>query len=104
MIQLPNNCRMSDFSVYPVNWKTARANIGLTWYIKYRFYDDNLKEVKQIMIKRMNEFTTLKEKQEAVRFILEDELNELKNKGYNKITKQYALQEEEITEHTPFIE
>jgi integrase len=104
MIHLPNNCRCSEFSVSPANWNTVRASVKVLWYIKYRFYDDNLNQVKQVMIKTMNSYTSLKDRQEATRMLLEDEMQELKNKGFNRITKRYALEDEEISEHTPFVE
>lgn len=105
MLQLGNNCRIGKITVSPANWKTVRANPKAPWYISYYFYDDNLNQKKKVILKGMNAFTTLKEKQEAVKLLMEDEMNEVVKKGYNKITKQYALQgDNEISEYTPFIE
>src|SRR5580765_1007047 len=86
MIQLPNNCRAGKMSVFPPNWNTPAADPNIKWYISYYFYDDNLKKSKKIIIKGMNRFTLLKEKQNAVDQLLKEEKenNEL---GYNPITK-----------------
>lgn len=105
MLQLPNNCRAGKISVYPTNWKTVRADVKLTWYIKYRFYDDNLKKSKQVVIKGMNDLSTLKEKQGATQILLDDEMDLLLNEGFNRITGAYHIEvAEDITRHTPFIE
>jgi integrase len=104
MQQLPNNCRIGKMTVYPANWKTVRADVRLTWYIKYRFYDDTLKKEKQVIIKA-NKYHTLKEKQESIRLLLEDEEHELLVKGLNKITGLYSVtQEDDISEYTPFVD
>jgi hypothetical protein len=39
MINLPNGCRCSEFSVVPSNWQTKAANLKEKWYVYYRFYD-----------------------------------------------------------------
>ena len=87
-------------SVFPQNWNIVRANVKLTWYIKYRFYDDNLKQNRQIVLKGMNTFTRLQEKQLAVKMQLKDELDLILNKGYNRITDTYSIAQPE-TEPVP---
>lgn len=106
MILLPGNCRAGKFSVYPSNWKTTKANKSLNWRISYWFIDDSIKKRKKITLKGMNRFETLREKQDAVRGILKDELRELKDLGYNHITKHYLNPEDPnlISELTPFVE
>ena len=117
MLRLPNNCRCTgtpgilekgtpdQLPVYPANWKSSKAKVNLTWYIKYRFYDDNLNQEKQVVIKGMNDYTTLKEKQDAVEALMEEELYEIKIKGFNKITGLYSeVKEDEISVHTPFLD
>lgn len=89
MITLPNNCRVGSMAVFPSNWKTVRANVSLTWRITYRFYDDNLNKKKQVVIKGMNQFRSLSEKQSATRILLEDELKDLE-KGFNPIVKKFT--------------
>lgn len=101
---LPNNCRMGKIHVHPANWKTVRANVKAKWYIKYVFYDDNLKQQKQVTIKGMNDCTNLKRKQQVTEDLINAEINVLQH-GFNRITKQFSLTHEtEITEHTPFSE
>jgi integrase len=106
MLTLPNNCRTGKISVFPKNWKTVRANPSLKWYIKYRFYDDTRGESKQVVIKGMNEFQTVAEKQDTVRVLLEEELDRLTNQGYNPITGTIVAPAEaaEVSGSTPFIE
>jgi hypothetical protein len=119
MLKLPNNCRCTgingdskkcipdELPVFPRNWKTVRANPRITWYISYRFYDDNLNQSQKVIIKGFNEYKTLKAKQDAVRTLMDYELDLLKNKGYNKITKSYYVDpsgDVEISDHTPFLE
>lgn len=103
MQQLPNNCRIGKISVFPKNWKTIRADVKSMWYIKYRFYDDNLKQSRQILIKGgVNEFRTLKEKQDAIKSIIDFELRELELR-LNKITNTYFIDENvnDVSEKTP---
>jgi len=59
MQHLPNNCRAGKISVYPKNWKTVSANKNLIWRIWYRFYDDNLKKIRKVVIKGMNSIDDL---------------------------------------------
>ena len=117
MLKLPNNCRCTGtpgddkkrtsdkLPVYPSNWDTSKADVTLIWYIKYRFYDDNLNQSKQVVIKGMNDFTTLKEKQQAVEELMQEELYEIKTKGFNKITGLYSVTTvDEISTDTPFLD
>ncbi|MDR0794333.1 MAG: hypothetical protein LBE82_13575 [Chitinophagaceae bacterium] len=91
MQQLSGNCRIGKISVYPQNWdlkKLGDTVIKSTWYIKYRFFDDNLHQSKQVLVKGgINEFHTLAEKQYAVQNLLDYEREQLNN-GYNPITKK----------------
>ncbi len=103
MLQLPNRCRAGKMSVFPSNWKTVRANASITWYISYRFYDDNLGKSKKVVIKGMNQFSTAIEKREATQALIDDEVNLILHQGYNRITKTYSTRNsEEVTEDSPF--
>ncbi len=126
MRQLPGNCRMGSISIHPENWETVKAKVNIIWYVKYRFYDDNLGVNKQVVLKGMNDYFTLAEKQDAVRTVLKDEIELIVQKGYNPVTKTYYNQEqfpeqetvnlpdpgselyfsevEDLTQKTPFIE
>lgn len=92
MIHLANGCSCSKLSVYPKNWQDSTADINCTWYINYRFYDPAFKDDPQIkgrkqkVIKGMNSYNTLKERQEATRILLEGEMTLLKQQNYNPIT------------------
>lgn len=104
-IQLPNECWCSDFAVHPKNWNTKSADVQCTWYISYRFYDPRIidesgrMKPKQVIIKGLNDLKTLTEKQQAIKILMEDELELIRDRGYNRITKQFNLPEErEITE------
>lgn len=105
MQQLPNNCRAGKFSVFPSDWRTVKASLKKPWRISYWFYDDNLNQKKKVVIKGMNDFKTLQERQDAVISLIESELDLIKQQGYNRITETFSIiNEGEITEFTPFIE
>lgn len=105
MLQLPGNCRAGSFSVRPANWKHPGAKVKTIWSISYRFYDDNLQQSKKIVIKGCNRFTTLKEKQDYVREMLDYEKDLLLNQGYNYITRTYSLATvAELSGSTPVID
>ena len=61
----PNGSTVPAISVCPKNWKSKAAKISIDWYIIYRFYDPRFKKPKQVMMKGMNQFKTLAERQEA---------------------------------------
>jgi hypothetical protein len=88
MIQLPGGCYCSKLSVHPKNWQSKTADALCQWYISYRFYDPNFIDEKarcipkQIIIKGMNHLQDLKEKQEAVKLLLQDEMILLQERGF----------------------
>ena len=107
MLQLPNNCRAGKISVSPNNWQTSKADVNSVWYISYRFYDDTLKKSKKVIIKGMNNYKTLSEKRDAVKILIEDELDLIQNKGYNRISNRFLFDQnnyDTINPSTPFIE
>ena len=83
---LPNGCAVSELSVYPSDWHTKKAKVTLTWYIKYRFYDPLHRLPKQVMIKGMNAFKTLKDRLKATKRLLDVEMQVLVG-GFNPFTK-----------------
>lgn len=85
---LTNNCRVGKFSVFPANWKAAAADMKLIWRINYWFYDDNLKQKKQVKIMGMNNLESLKQRQDYIKVALKSELEDLQN-GYNPISGVY---------------
>lgn len=94
MIQLPNGCYCSDLKVNPSNWQQARASVKKDWYIYFRFYDPKFKDQekyrkgKLVIVKGMNEFKTLAERQEVCRQIMRFEVDRMARDGYNHITGQ----------------
>ena len=78
MLQLINNCRVGKISVSPNNWQTSK-------------YDDTLKKSKKVIIKGMNNYKTLSEKRDAVKILIEDELDLIQNKGYNRISNRFLF-------------
>jgi integrase len=77
MITLPNGCSCSKLVVYPKNWQTKSARVNRGWFIKYRFYDPNYPTPKQVMVKGMNQFKTVPERQRATKSCLTEELDKL---------------------------
>jgi integrase len=79
---LPNGCRVSRLSVYPDNWKTAKATTAIPWRITYRFYDPRFDAPKQVAIRGMNRFHDLKDRQAATMALIEQETTIL-DAGFN---------------------
>jgi integrase len=98
MLPLPNNCRAGNFSVFPNNWKSSTANPRLKWRITFWFYDDNLKEKKQVRTKAMNKFSKLSDKQDCTKWWLEEYEKRMKE-GFNFFNKEF-VEEKEISEST----
>ncbi len=88
MINLPNGCRCSSFTVHPKNWNTKQAKTHLDWYITYRFYDSSFPNSKQVMVKGMNRFKQLSDRQTEVQRILNEELDKLVRLQFNPFLKQ----------------
>ena len=59
------------------------------WHIQYYFYDTALKKRKFVLVKGMNRLKTLNERREATSQLIENELHQLKEKGYNPITGKF---------------
>jgi hypothetical protein len=111
MITLPNGCKCSELKVNPKNWESSRASVRKNWFIYYRFYDPTrLAEYpkgKLRIVKGMNEFSELSERQEAVRELMEVELKELTLLGFNPITAKHlapAVTRNVINPDTPFLQ
>lgn len=77
MITLPNGCTCSKLSVNPKNWQSKNAKVNVDWYIIYRFYDLRFPKPKQVMVKGMNQFKSLPERQKATKKYLVNELDKL---------------------------
>jgi len=82
VIKIPNNCRCSELSVHPKNWQTKRQKLSVEWYISYRFYDPRHERPKHVVIKRMNAFKTVEERQWCVEELLKEEKKRLLD-GHN---------------------
>ena len=106
MISLPHNCNCSQLSVNPKNWKNCKAlALSQNWYIQYYFYDTSIKQKKFVIIKGMNRFKTLDERREATRQLIDNELYQLREKGYNPVTGKFSPIENNCIEPTTtFIE
>lgn len=118
MILLPNGCHCSGnpakpekgipptLPVSPSNWKTSKASLKKAWMIHYRFYDPESNGMKQVIIKKMNKYKTLLERQAATHALIDAELDMLLSWGYNPITRKCNEPSADILEiepHTPFI-
>jgi integrase len=109
MILLSNGCSCSRPSVYPKNWKTKTAKANCKWYIHYRFYDPGFRhsdgpnvgkiKPKLVVIKGMNDFDDLIEKQAATQALYNDEMRMLKECDYNPITGYYKSEEPEANSY-----
>jgi hypothetical protein len=111
MIQLPNGCKCSDLKVNPKNWNTPKASIKKNWFIYYRFYDpsqlDEFPKGKLRVIKGMNDFKILSERQTIVQALIDLEIQQLKTCGYNPVLKKHVTPSEQgqiISDQTTFLE
>lgn len=91
-IFLDNGCSCSQVKAFPKTWERPNASIKKDWYIYYRFYDPtNPKKGGYLkIIKRMNDFKTLRERQQATRDLINNELRLLKECAYNPITETFT--------------
>jgi integrase len=93
MIILPNGCHCSELTVTPKDWKTCKVSaMARNWHIQYYFYDPALKKRKFVLVKGMNRFKTIKERREATGQLIENELYQLKEKGFNPITGKFFIE------------
>ncbi len=93
MIALPNGCTCSELTVTPKDWKTCKAPaMARNWHIQYYFYYTALKQRKFVLVKGMNRLKTLNERREATSQLIENELYQLKEKGYNPITGKFLIE------------
>ncbi len=112
MIKLPFECYCTELKVHPKNWESPKVSTKKSWYVYYRFYDPSFKDNpkykygKLIVIKRMNQFNTIQERQTDTRLIIEGEIGRLKNKAYNPITNrniEIIPTHQEIESSTSFV-
>ncbi len=89
-IHLSDGNSHSTLTVTPKNWHTKKASLLKDWYILYRFYDSRYPKPKQVMIKGMNNFKSLQERQIETKLLLERELENLRN-GFNPFNKKSSL-------------
>lgn len=105
-IKLKNGCYISKPQVHPVNWDSSGASVKKEWYIHYRFWDPTQKQYPHglcRMVRGMNQFFTLEERRDNTRLIIKLEIELLKDKGYNPITRKYSAQTSELSPYTPLI-
>ena len=78
MIQLQFGCYCSELKVSPKNWQTRKVSLKKDWFVYYRFYDPLLKDNpkfrkgKLIVLKGMNQFKTIEERQDHNKQIIEN--------------------------------
>lgn len=109
-IQLKNGCSASIPAVTPSNWKTGgKETLQKDWRIQYYFYDPRFKDSekfkngrKQVRIKGMNEFKTLKERRLATQFLLDEVHKILKFENFNPITGLNMDGNINVNSHTLF--
>ncbi len=110
MIYLNDGSYCSELKVSPKNWQTLKASLKKEWYIYYRFYDPKFKtdprfkKGKLILLKGMNAFKSLKDRQEETKRLISQELNRLKE-GFHPIQGQNPAESTpfSITPSTPFL-
>jgi integrase len=108
MIYLPNECSCTELKCSPKNWNRAGASIKKLWRVYYRFWDPVVDDkAHYIEIKcGINTIKNLQDRRDAVKALIADELQKLKEQGYNPISKTYIIPidiDYEIHPDTPFI-
>jgi len=112
MIKLPFECYCSDLKVHPKNWQSPKASMKKDWYVYYRFYDPSFKENpkfrkgKLVIIKGMNQYKAIQDRQTDTRLVIGEEVGRLKNTAYNPITNkniEIVSPQPEIEPTTSFI-
>ena len=95
-IKLANGCEYTVPNVWPKNWKTVSASVKKHWYITYRFHDlahkDRWPQGYPVMVKGMNLYADLKQRQAATAQLLEDIKRTLEEAHYNPITAVFETQ------------
>ena len=113
MISLPNGCSCSEMAVFPSNWKSGGISLlKKEWYVQYYFRDPNFSDKykygKQVRLKGINAFKSLEERRNAVTLLINNELLQLKENGYNPILGKSKPpepeQQFEIAPETPWLE
>ena len=90
-IKLPNGWYYSEPAVFPKDWKTARASVAVSWYVKFRFYEPGYKPV-QVLRRCGNEVKNAEARREVVRDTLQ-EIKDHLNIGWNpRLAKTYLPQ------------
>ncbi|TDH19777.1 hypothetical protein EXU57_22210 [Segetibacter sp. 3557_3] len=95
MISPPIGCSCSEITVYPKNWNLKGASLAKDWYIQYYFHDPSFKTDPKLKYGKLcivkggiNRFKTLAERRNAVKVLMDNELNiVLKSEAYNPITR-----------------
>lgn len=106
-IKLAFGCSCSEPIVSPLTWDRVNASTRKDWFIHYRFYDPQFintdKYPYQVVVKGMNCFKSVKERQEATRVILEQVKHLLVYHSYNPITGASASPVEENSKNSDYV-
>lgn len=98
-LKLHFGCYATNPWASPKNWKTISESTGLKkeWYVMCKFFDPEFAEKYPNGFqykKKLNRLNSIRERREAVAFLLEEMKQVLQN-GYNPITKKFMLPQEE---------
>jgi hypothetical protein len=78
--------------VNPKNWKTVSASTKKPWYITYRYYDPSRKDEypngMPVMVKGMNHYTDLRQRQAFTRQTLQEIKELLEDELYNPLAQE----------------
>jgi hypothetical protein len=94
----------SEIKIVPKNWeKNLKSNIKKEWYGYYFYFTPEHPEGYLVKFRGMNRIKDLEQRQKMTRILINSELD-LLAKGYNPITKQFEVNEDFVTEKTPFLQ
>lgn len=95
--ELRNGCSRNEVFISPKNYKSLRnkSDLQKDWFVECRFFDPKFsgKYPKGFQYRKRANYETLQERKEAVILLKELMENELDNKFYNPISKNYMRSE-----------
>jgi integrase len=90
---LMDGCHCTQFAVFPKDWDKPGADVSLSWFIWYRFYDPKFRDDPKFKNGKLcpikgdiNQYNTLAAKRQLVRATLEQEYDIIVKQHYNPIT------------------
>lgn len=107
--QITDSCYRSQISVIPANWDKPTAPISKKWSIYYRYYDQQFRQDKArwgklIVLKGMNDCSSLHERQAITKALIEQEMDLLDKQQWNPIRNCFMVGSSGLSHSMTFAE